>query len=183
MRVATRTRGLTRAEIMKRQRQIEAWYPSEERPMPSGEAAGSFFVTDPTTVRLVEEHLIPSMPVALFFSGSYRKEPGGRDALELALADFEATIDATGHRGRYFAVAARDPYDHYTGERGRIHVHAIVDFSPGIRELTTRWADKHGMAKGGLADPGGYYYVARHYINRWNDNVVLDRTALSTSAA
>lgn len=147
--------------------------------MPSGDIAESFFVTDPAKVRFVEEHLIPSMPAALFFSGSYRKQPGGSRALELALADFEAMLETAGHQGRYFAVAARDSYDRYTGERGRIHVHAIVDFSPNIRDLTTRWADEHGMSRGGLADPGGYYYVAEHYLSRWNDNVVVDRTELA----
>lgn len=171
-------RPVRHSELKKRQRRIESWYPYERKDVPAEVEPTTYFVWDPSVVRLVEQHLIPSMPVALFFSGSYREGPTGSAALELALADFEAMIEAAGHKGRYFAVAARDPFDRYTGASGRIHVHAIVDYSPNISDLASRWADEHGMSRAGLADPGAYYYVAKHYTNRVNKNVVLDRTML-----
>lgn len=183
MSTATRAWGISRIELRKRQRQIESWYPYEGKALPAEVEPAAYFVTDPAVVRLVEQHLIPAMPAALFFSGSYRKEPGGTAALEMALADFEAMIDAAGHKGRYFAVAARDPYDRYTGASGRIHVHAIIDYSPHIKDLVATWAVRHGMSRGGLADPGAYFYVAKHYTNRVNENVVLDRTMLAAPVA
>ncbi|MGB4593943.1 MAG: hypothetical protein WBI63_09250 [Coriobacteriia bacterium] len=165
-------REVTRADIRKHKRQIEAWYPYEPKPLPTRVQAGSFFVTDPHTVKLVEQHLIPSMPAALFFSGSYRVEPRGPNAYETIIRDFERVIRAAGHEGRYFAVAAKNERE------GRRHIHAIVDYGPHIPALGNLWADAHGMWRAGLADPGAFYYVGRHAHPNRIESVVLDRTML-----
>jgi hypothetical protein len=170
-------REVSRSEIRKRRRQIEEWYPYVPRAIPSEVEAGSYFVTDQQTVKLVEQHLIPLMPAALFFSGSYRAEPRGRDAAEKALRDFERVIEAAGHKGRYFAVASKNHRE------GRLHIHAIVDYGPNISKLGDLWANAHGIWRGGLADPGAFYYTARHAHPGRIESLVLDRTRLSATVA
>lgn len=181
MRLATNAIRIRPVELKKRRRQIEAWYPYEAKAVPSDVGADRFFVTDRQVVGLVEDHLMPAMPAALFFSGTYRVPPQGRNALETVLADFKRTLDEIGHDGRYFAVAHRNepaPWD--KDKKPRVHVHAIIDYSPALAMLGDCWGDAHGIWKAGLADPGGHYYVARHATD--GKSLVLDRTSASVSS-
>jgi hypothetical protein len=168
-------RGVRTQELKKRMRQIESWYPYAPKDMPGRVDAEGFFISDPRVVSLVEDHLVPSMPAALFFSGTYRVGPKGRNALEIVLADFEQVLEQEGHQGRYFAVAHRNRRD------GHVHVHALVDHGPAIVGVGKRWGASHGMWRAGLADPGGYYYVARHASDP-DGALVLDRTQRPAAA-
>lgn len=181
MSTATSTERRVRPSVIKqRQRQIEAWYPYEPKIVPAQVSPDSFFVTDPHVRKMVEGHLIPKMPAAVFFSGSFHTEPGGTDALQDALSDFEAILSAAGHVGRFFAVAARSYRDkryHAPNQmKGRIHVHAIVDYGPNVGKIGRLWSNAHGKCDAGLADPGAHYYVIKHDTNAAIPSLVLDRT-------
>ncbi len=149
--------------------------------MPSGVEPSRFFISDPRVVMLVEDRMIPGMPAALFFSGTYRVPPRGRAALETVLADFKMLLAEIGHTTGYFAVAHQNepaPWD--TDSKPRIHVHAILDYSPALATLGERWGDAHGIWRAGLADVGGHYYVARHALD--GRSLVLDNVALGEAA-
>lgn len=148
-------------ERRKRERMVESWYPYVPKEMPSEVSADSFFVTNPTVVKLVEEHLIPAMPAALFFTGTYRRDPQGKGAFERVLRDFDRVLEEIGHQGQYFAVAHTN-YSCDDERTTRLHLHAIVDYSEALPLLGKRWADAHGSWKAGRADVGAFYYVARH---------------------
>lgn len=148
-------------ERRRRERLIESWYPYTPDELPTEVSADSFFVTNPVVVKLVEEHLIPAMPAALFFSGTYRRDPQGKGAFETVLRDFDRVLEDIGHHGQYFAVAHVN-YSCDDERTPRPHLHAIVDYSEALPLLAKRWADAHGSWKAGLAHVGGFYYVARH---------------------
>lgn len=172
-----RVRG---AELRRRRNQIQSWYPYEAKELPAEVEPGRFFITDVKTKELVEGRLIPEMPAALFFSGTYRAAPRGRDGLERALSDFKGRLNDIGYEGRYFAVAHHSEPNPWEDRESRVHVHAIIDHGPTLGELGDRWGDAHGVWKAGLADPGAYYYVARHGLD--GRSLVLDRVTSEKAA-
>lgn len=171
----TEPRRIPARELRRRRKEIDRLYPYEPKRLPEDVSAADYFVHEKQLVRIVEQHVLPQMPAALFFTGTYRAEPFGPDAAEKALRDLDAVLKKAGHSGRCFAVAGSD------GRDGRTHVHAIIDYGPGLDTIGRLWADAHGVYKAGGADPGAYYYVVKRA--RVADSVIHDRTGVSSAHA